>query len=90
MGRLKANGSTVLPTAGTVGQRDREGLEGRPYGVFCSHGGGGDVRGPLEKLFKHLGGDQVGQTIESRGRPNATVLRACTKLGVQLAQAGRR
>lgn len=28
------------------------GLSGKPYGLFYSHGGGGNVRGPLEDLFR--------------------------------------
>jgi hypothetical protein len=34
---------------------NRRGLEGKPYGLFYSHGGGGDVRGPLEELFSRMG-----------------------------------
>jgi multimeric flavodoxin WrbA len=63
----------------------RQGLEGKPYGLFYSHGGGGDVRGPLEELFGRMG-SQVGQTVESRGRPNDAVLAACRELGRQLAE----
>ncbi len=69
-------------------QRDRQGLEGKPYGLFYSHGGGGSVRGPFEGLFKHVGGKQVASTIESRGKPNVAVLRACRELGAHLAQIG--
>jgi multimeric flavodoxin WrbA len=65
----------------------REGLEGKSYGLFYSHGGGGNVRAPFEKLFKHIGGKQVGQTVESSGKPSATVLRACRELGGKLAGA---
>lgn len=62
------------------------GLENKPFGLFYSHGGGGEVRGPLEELFGPMG-RQVGQTIESYGRPNNTVLEACRELGRQLAEA---
>jgi multimeric flavodoxin WrbA len=66
-------------------------LEGKPFGLFYSHGGGGDVRGPLEELFNRMG-SKVGATIESYGRPNRSVLDACRELGRQLAHAsgGRR
>jgi flavorubredoxin len=64
----------------------RRGLEGKPYGLFYSHGGGGRVRGPLEELFSRMG-SQVGEIIESYGRPNNTVLEACRELGRQLANA---
>ena len=63
----------------------RQGLEDKPYGLFYSHGGGGAARRPLEELFSRMG-PKVGQTVESRGRPNDTVLRACRDLGRQLAE----
>ena len=62
-----------------------QGLTGKPYGLFYSHGGGGAVRGSLENLFQRMG-TQVGHTIESYGRPNASVLAACRDLGGQLAR----
>ena len=65
---------------------DRRGLENKPYGLFYSHGGGGAVRSPLQELFGRMG-SQVGQTIESYGRPNNAVLEACRELGRQLARA---
>jgi NAD(P)H dehydrogenase (quinone) len=68
-------------------QKDRDGLERKTYGLFYSHGGGGNVREPFESLFKHVGGQKVGDTVESRGKPNATVLRACRELGAELAVA---
>jgi len=64
---------------------NRQGLEGKPYGLFYSHGGGGAVRRPLEELCGRMG-SKVGQTVESRGRPNDAVLRACRDLGRQLAE----
>lgn len=68
-------------------EEDRTELEGKPYGLFYSHGGGGNVREPFEKLFKYVGGKKIGDTIESSGRPNAPVLRACRELGARLAAA---
>jgi NAD(P)H dehydrogenase (quinone) len=66
-----------------AGKSNRHGLENKPYGLFYSHGGGA-VRGPLKELFSRMG-TQLGETIESYGRPNATVLEACRELGRQLA-----
>ena len=63
---------------------NRQGLEDKPYGLFYSHGGGGAVHGPLEKLFSRTG-SKIGETIESYGRPNNIVLEACRELGRQLA-----
>jgi flavorubredoxin len=65
---------------------NRQGLENKPYGLFCSHGGGGRVRGLLQELFSRMG-TQVGETVASRGRPNDSVLEACRELGRQLANA---
>lgn len=70
-----------------IAQRSNgQGLKDKPYGLFYSHGGGGRVRGPLEDLFGRMG-TKVGQTVESRGRPNDAVLEACRELGRQLADA---
>ena len=63
-----------------------EGLRDKPYGLFYSHGGGGAVRGPLEELFKRMGG-KIGDTIESEGRPDEKALAACRALGQALATA---
>jgi flavorubredoxin len=63
---------------------NRQGLEDKPYGLFYSHGGGGRVRGPLEELFGRMG-TKVGKTLESYGRPNDAVRKACRELGQQLA-----
>ena len=63
-----------------------QGLKNKPYGLFYSHGGGGAVRRPLQELFSRMG-TKVGQTIESRGRPNDAALEACRELGWQLADA---
>jgi multimeric flavodoxin WrbA len=64
---------------------DRRGLEGKPFGLFFSHGGGGTVRGRLERFFGRMG-TQIGETIESRGAPSDAVLAACRALGSDLAK----
>jgi len=66
-----------------------QGLKNKPYGLFLSHGGGGRARGPLEDLFGRMG-TKVGETVASRGRPDAAVLEACRELGRQLADAAKR
>jgi flavorubredoxin len=65
-----------------------EGLVAKPYGLFYSHGGGGRVKDPLEKLFARAG-TKIGETVESSGRPSEEALAACTVLGEQLATAAR-
>ena len=67
---------------------DRRDLENKPYGLFYSHGGGGRARGPLENLFGRMG-SQVGETIESYGRPDDGTLQACRELGQRLAKAAQ-
>jgi multimeric flavodoxin WrbA len=67
-------------------QKNPKGLDGKPYALFYSHGGGGAVRGVFEKLFASMG-SKVGETVESAGRPGKTVLTACRQLGEQLATA---
>lgn len=63
-----------------------EGLDGKPYALFYSHGGGGKVREPMETLFKRVG-SKVGTTVESRGAPDAKTLDACRALGREIAAA---
>jgi len=62
------------------------GLTGKPYALFYSHGGGGAVVGPMEKLFAKVG-KKVAETVASKGRPDEKTLLACRELGRQLAQA---
>ncbi|OGJ94156.1 MAG: hypothetical protein A2350_04610 [Candidatus Raymondbacteria bacterium RifOxyB12_full_50_8] len=69
-------------------KNNARGLTGKKYGLFYSHGGGGDVKGPLETLFSELG-DKVGPTIASAGKPSRTVLDACCALGKELARAAQ-
>jgi flavorubredoxin len=67
-----------------AGKASRLGLEGKPYGLFLSHGGGGAARTALEELFNRMG-SKVGQTVAARGRPSAAVLEECRQLGRELA-----
>ena len=63
-----------------------EGLMNKPYALFYSHGGGGAVVGPFEKLFGGMG-TQVGEIVEARNAPDAKTLKACRALGQALARA---
>ena len=50
-----------------IAQRSNsQGLKGKPYGLFYSHGGGGAVRRPLEELFGRMG-TQVGRPSSHAG-----------------------
>ena len=64
------------------------GLEGKPYALFYSHGGGGSVRRVLEELF-HRMGSQVGETVGSYGKPDEATLEKCRRLGRLLAESVR-
>ncbi len=69
-------------------QANPQGLEGKPYALFYSHGGGGAVRKPLEELFRGLG-TKIGETVASRGYPNEATLEKCRRLGQMLAERVR-
>jgi len=64
----------------------KEGYTGKPYALFCSHGGGGKVKSVMKELFKRVG-KQVGETVESYGKPNQQTLEKCRDLGRQLGKA---
>lgn len=67
-------------------ETEPDGLEGKPYALFFSHGGGGRARGPFEDLFERLG-TKVGDTVESKRAPTEPVLAQCRELGAELARA---
>ncbi len=67
-------------------QANADGLAGKPYCLFYSHGGGGAVRVPLLKLFQGIG-TMVGEPVESKSMPDQAVLDACRDLGRDLAKA---
>jgi NAD(P)H dehydrogenase (quinone) len=64
------------------------GMDEKPCALFCSHGGGGKVRGVLEALCSRLG-KSLAPLVESKGKPNTAVLDACRELGRTLALAPR-
>jgi flavorubredoxin len=70
-------------------RKGMQGLKGKPYALFCSHGGGGRVTEAMRGLFKRVG-SQVGETVSSRGYPTAQVLARCKSLGRALAEAAMR
>ena len=63
-----------------------EGLRGKSYALFCSHGGGGRAKDVMLKIFKRVG-TQIGELVESRGMPDSDVLEKCKALGKELAEA---
>lgn len=62
------------------------GLREKPYALFYSHGGGGRVLEPLLRIFRRVG-TQIGEPVESHGKPGAAVLEKCRALGSELARA---
>lgn len=67
-------------------QASEQNLTGKPVGLFYSYGGGGRVKEPLERLFAIVG-NVVGETVESKGKPDEAVLVACRELGRVLVEA---
>jgi NAD(P)H dehydrogenase (quinone) len=67
-------------------RKGMQGLKGKPYVLFCSHGGGGRVVDVMPRLFKRIG-TQVGELVASRGRPNTDVLEQCKALGMTLGES---
>lgn len=63
-----------------------EGLKGKPYVLFCSHGGGGRVKDVMLNIFKRIG-TMVAEPVSSRGKPGSEVLEECKALGKKLAEA---
>jgi flavorubredoxin len=63
-----------------------QGLKGKPYALFCSHGGGGRVREVMPRLFTRIG-TQVGELVASLRRPSPEVLEQCRALGKALAES---
>ena len=63
-----------------------EGLKGKPYALFCSHGGGGRVKDVMLNIFKRVG-TQIGEPVSSKGMPDSDVLEECKALGKKLAEA---
>ena len=66
--------------------QNADGMDGKPCALFCSHGGGGKVRGVMETMFSRMG-TIVAPLVESKGKPSAAVLDACRELGRALAAA---
>jgi len=85
-----AGGLKVFLDDWLIAKRDPDpaGLEGKPYGLFYSHGGGGKVREPFEKLFERIG-TKVGETVESLRAPDDATKEKCRQLGRQLADAAQ-
>ena len=61
-----------------------EGLRGKPYVLFYSHGGGGRVKDVMPQIFRRVG-TQIGEPVGSKGRPDQQVLERCRALGRELA-----
>jgi flavorubredoxin len=62
-----------------------KGLKDKPYVLFYTHGGGGNVKEAMIKLFKYVG-VQVGDPIGSYGEPSNKILEECRSLGKELAK----
>jgi multimeric flavodoxin WrbA len=67
-------------------RKGMQGLKGKPYALFCSHGGGGRVIDAMKGIFKRVG-TMVGEPVASRGYPSPRVLEECKALGKMLAES---
>lgn len=63
-----------------------QGLKGKPYALFYSHGGGGRVKDSMMRIFKRVG-TLVGEPVGSRGAPSPEVVEECKALGKALTEA---
>ena len=63
-----------------------EGLRGKPYALFYSHGGGGRVKDAMLGIFRRVG-TLVGEPVGSKGKPDSQVIEQCKALGKDLAKA---
>ncbi|MBN1640073.1 MAG: flavodoxin domain-containing protein [Anaerolineae bacterium] len=66
-----------------------QGLKGKPYALFYSHGGGGRVIDAMKGIFRRVGA-MVGAPVGSRGHPTPQILEQCRALGRMLADAARK
>jgi multimeric flavodoxin WrbA len=67
-------------------RKGMQGLKGKPYALFCSHGSGGRVREVMPRLFTRIG-TQVGELVASLRQPSPEVLEQCRVLGKVLAES---
>jgi len=63
-----------------------EGLKGKLYALFYSHGGGGGVKNVMPRIFKRIG-TLTGEPVGSEGKPDTQTLEKCRALGKELAEA---
>jgi len=70
-------------------RKKTEGIKGKPYALFYSHGGGGRVKDVMVKLFSRIG-TQVGEPVGSYGAPNEDAINRCRELGMKLASAAKK
>ncbi len=67
-------------------RKGMQGLKGKPYVLFYSHGGGGRVIDAMKGIFKRVG-TLVGKPVGSRSAPSPQVVEECHALGKALAEA---
>jgi flavorubredoxin len=63
-----------------------KGLRDKPFVLFYSHGGGGNVKDIMPRIFGRIG-TLIGEPVGSMGRPDQNVLERCKALGRELASA---
>jgi flavorubredoxin len=63
-----------------------KGLRNKPFVAFYSHGGGGNVKDIMPRIFSRIG-TLVGDPVGCMGKPDKTVLARCRASGRELAKA---
>ncbi len=70
---------TLYPSKGQV--------EGKPCGMFVTHGGGGKASASVESICGSFKFKQIGETLLVKDRPDAAAKKALKELGTAVAKA---
>ena len=70
---------TYYPTQGQV--------DGKPCGIFVTHGGGGKAAASVESICRSFKFTQIGKTVLVKDRPDKPARDALRNLGIAVAEA---
>ncbi len=62
-------------------------VEGKPCGIFVTHGGGGKASDSVEKVCGSFKFKQIGETVLVKDNPDAAAKKALKELGAAVAKA---
>ena len=63
---------------------NKQGMTGKPYSLFYTHGRGGMIRDVIGRLFNKVG-SRVGEPVGCQGAPTSEVLEKAKELGLKLS-----